>query len=335
MTADKEQLSRKYKLRYGLQIFLLLVVFCQWHNTALAQGDARVTARISANQITVGDQVRLFLEAQNTEANGRMQWPLIPDSLNGLEVVEKGKIDTIVSGGITTYKQRLIITGFDSGVFQVPSFLLSVIPNGGGEPFLLHSDSFSLLVQTVAVDTTQAFKPIKGIIFVNTSWKDYVGYIVGGGLLLVAIVAVVVYLLRRKKPEVPKPQGPVETTHERTLRLLAELDQRQLWQKNKVKEYYVELTDIVRTYIEERFRTPALELTTDELLTKVQFSRELQPYYSILSTILHTADLAKFAKAQPLPQEHTEAMEHAKQFVVSSKPVIIQISNESKPETAK
>jgi len=86
----------------------------------------------------------------------------------------------------------------------------------------------------------------------------------------------------------------------------------------------VELTDIVRNYIEARFSTSALELTTDELLYKVQLHRELQPYYALLADILHTADLAKFAKAEPLPQEHTAAMDKAKQLVAASKPVIIE-----------
>ena len=119
------------------------------------------------------------------------------------------------------------------------------------------------------------------------------------------------------------PQGPVESLQDYALRLLTELDAKQLWQKRQVKEYYVELTDIVRGYIEKRFSTQAMEITTDELLDKVQVHKELRQYQEILSDILHTADLAKFAKAQPLPQEHTEALEKARQFVATSRPVII------------
>ena len=71
-----------------------------------------------------------------------------------------------------------------------------------------------------------------------------------------------------------------------------------------------------------------MELTTDELLYKAQLLKDLQPYQSVLSVILTTADLAKFAKAQPLPQEHTGAMEKAKEFVNSSRPVIIDLPTE-------
>jgi hypothetical protein len=178
-------------------------------------------------------------------------------------------------------------------------------------------------VQSVAVDTTKGFKGIKGIIYVKSTWKDYIGAIAGGAIFLALLIFVIYYFLRNKKVAPPKPQGPPETLQERALRMLNELDAKQLWQKKQVKQYYIELTDIVRGYIEERFSTPALELTTDELLYKAQLHKELQPYHGLLSTILHTADLAKFAKAEPLPQEHTDAMEKAKQFIEKSRPVVI------------
>jgi len=228
---------------------------------------------------------------------------------------------------LVTYRQRLLITGFDSGVFKVPSLVFSIIPNTGNA-YTVQTDSFSLLVQTVAVDTTKGFKGIKNIIYVKSSWRDYIWYIAGGIALVLLTVFIVLYLIRNKKVTPPKPKGPVESLTDKTLRLLSELDTRQLWQKNQVKEYYVELTDIIRNYIEERFHTPAMELTTDELLYKVQLHRELQPYQTVLSVILHTADLAKFAKAQPLPQEHTDAMDKAREFVQTSRPVIIETPTE-------
>ena len=290
--------------------------------SSYAQGDAQAAARIDAKQISVGDQARLFIEVKNNPSVGRLQWATIPDTFNSLEVVERGKIDTVTQGGFVTYRQRLLITGFDSGVFKIPAIVFPVIPNSGAA-YTVQTDSFSLVVQTVAVDTTKGFKGIKGIVYVKSTWRDYIGYIAGGGVLLLLIIILVIYLLRRKKTEAPKPAAPAESLQDKTLRLLSELDAQQLWQKNKVKEYYVALTDIVRDYIEARFHTPAMELTTDELLYKVQLHRELQPYHNLLSVILHTADLAKFAKAQPLPQEHTDAMDKAREFVRTSRPVII------------
>ncbi len=296
---------------------------------AVAQGDATAIARMDARQIIVGDAAKVFLEVRHNPSSCKIQWPTLIDTFNSLEITEKGKIDTVKQGGYVTYRQRLLVTGFDSGLFKVPAFHVAVVPNSGA-PYVLTTDSFQLLVQTVAVDTTKEFKPIKNIIFVKASWLDYIWYIVGAIVLVLLTIVGVVYYMKNKKPAPPKPAAPEKPLQDRVLAKLAELEAKELWQKNQVKEYYIELTDIVRAYIEERFKTHALELTTDELLQKAQMHRELQKYVTVLTVILQTADLAKFAKWQPMPQEHFDAMENAKKFVDSSRPVITQTQTENK-----
>ncbi|WP_276133210.1 hypothetical protein [Polluticoccus soli] len=288
---------------------------------AYAQGDAKVDVKMDASQILVGDQARYFIEAQHNASQSKLQWATIPDTFNNLEIVEKGKIDTIKQGDLVTYKQRLLITGFDSGMHVIPSFVFPVIPNSG-TAYTIQTDSLPLLVQTVAVDTTQPFKGIKEIMPVKTSWLDYIWYILGALLFLLLITVVIIYFVRNKKVAAPvtTPPPPQETLQEKALRMLAELERKHLWQGNQVKQYYVELTDILRGYIEARFNTPTMELTTDELLQSVRLNRELNKHAELLSAILYTADLAKFAKAQPLPHEHANAMELAIKFVNETKP---------------
>src|ERR1044071_6158752 len=287
-----------------------LVVVLAGSLASFAQGNAKVNVKIDANRILLGDEVHYFIEAQHNAMQDRLQWATIPDTFNKLEVVEKGKIDTTKQGDLVTYKQRLLITGFDSGVFVIPSFVFPVIPNSG-TAYAIQTDSFPLLVQTVAVDTTKPFKGIKDIIPVKTSWLDYIWYILGALVFLILLTVVIIYFIRNKKVAAPPtaPPPPKETLQEQALSMLADLERKQLWQGDKVKEYYVELTDILRGYIEARFNTPAMELTTDELLESARLHREMRRHTELLSTILYTADLAKFAKAQPLPHEHTAAME--------------------------
>lgn len=275
-------------------------------NIAQAQ-QATVTARLDGAQIVVGDHARLFIETQQPQGT-TLSWAVIPDTFNSLEVVERGKIDTLSQNGLTVYKQRFLITGFDSGLFKIPSFTFTAIPQGGS-PYTVNTDSFALSVSTVPVDTTQPFRPIKGIMAVKGSWLDYLPYILLGAALLGIILGIIIYLKKRRKPVPPAPKAPVETLQQKTLRQLNELEKQELWQKGKVKEYYIALTDILRIYLEERFRIHAMEQTTDELLEQAYRHTDLSRYSSELATILRTADLAKFAKAQPLPVEHTQAME--------------------------
>lgn len=301
--------------------FILLLILFFLSSNIYAQ-DASVKARINATQITVGDQIRLFIEASHNAKHSRLQWATFPDTFNTLEIVEKGKIDTLKQGDITIYKQRLSITGFDSGSFKIPAMVFSIIPDNGNA-YTIQTDSFQLAVSTVAVDTTKGFKPIKDIIAVKSSWRDYLWLIIGGLVFIALLTFVILYFIKNKKKSVPVliPKAPPETAQEKALRLLAVLEEQKLWQSNRVKEYYSQLTDILRSYIEDRFHTHAMETTTDELLQNAKMLPEMRLHYDQLATILYTADLAKFAKAQPLPQEHTQSMELTRQFIIATKPV--------------
>lgn len=304
--------------KFNSYIFIFLL--CSF--AASAQDNATVSARLDATTITVGDQARLFIEVKQKQGTARLQWAMIPDTFNTLEVVERGKIDTQQNGAITTYKQKLLITGFDSGSFQIPSFQFAVIPNNG-MPYTLQTDSFNLLVNTVAVDTSKPFRPIKSIIVVKNTWQDYIGWIIGLAIIIIAVVTIVLFALKRKKNKPLPPPPPKETLYEQTMRILLALDEKQLWQKGQVKEYYTELTDIFRGYLEDRFNTPAMELTTDQILDNAHRHPDMRKYYDELANLLTTADLAKFAKAQPLPHEHAATMDNVKNFVIATKQVII------------
>ena len=281
-----------------------------------AQEPSSVHAKIDATSITVGDQIRMFIEARHDNGGGTMIWPQIPDTFNSLEIVERNPIDTTVNGTVSVYKQRLLITGFDSGMFQIPSFRFQVVPNQG-DPYALLSDSFFVSVTTVPVDTSKPFEPIKEIKEVKTTWRDYIWYIIGGLILLALTGFVIWYFRKHKKVAIPQfiPKAPAETPQEKAMRRLQDLEQQQLWQQERVKEYYSGLTDILRMYIEELYRIPAMEYTSDELLDAAAAHPQMHPHVERLRTILRTADMAKFAKAKPLPQEHTACLEATKFFV--------------------
>lgn len=302
----------------SLRNIALLLMLCI--GTSMVHAQTTINTQYDAKQIMVGDQLRMFITVDK-DKNDQLQWATIPDTFNSLEIVERGKIDTIkgTDDNIIRYKQKLLITGFDSGAFTVPSFQFAVKP-ANSDTRVLSSDSLALLVQTVAVDTTQPFKEIKNIREAEYTWLDYKEYIIGGGAGLLVIALIIAYILLRKKKGPIIPKKPKETPYEKALRLLSELDAQQLWQNDKVKEYYVELTDILRNYIEEQYNMAALELTSDELLASMRQERVLKVNRKLIKPVLQTADLAKFAKAKPLPQEHIDAMENTKAFIIATKP---------------
>ena len=170
------------------------------------------------------------------------------------------------------------------------------------------TDSVIIDVATVAVDTIkQPMYHIKNIKNEPYTFSDFISYFWWLILLLIAI-AVILYFVLKDKPtheEQLAKLPPFDLAKQR----LKELDNKQLWQHNKVKLYYVELTDIVRSFIEREMNIPALESTTDELLetiTDFNSSSNLNiPKETIikLQKLLQEADLVKFAKSKPLSNE--------------------------------
>ena len=276
--------------------------------------------KVDAKQISVGDRIHYFLEATIQKNKGTLQWPALPDTFNNLEIIEKSKIDTSFAGDLITYKQQLQLSGFDSGSFLIPSFRFQVQPIGQAS-YELKTDSFYINIKTLSVDTTKPYKNIKDIIAVDTTWRDYLSWILGILIGLLLGILLVWYLLKRKGKKLKDLfERKKETIYERALRALETLEKEKLWQYNQSKEHYSRLTTIIRTYVEERFGLPMLEQTTDEFIQNAKHHPALQPYFHSLVDLLQIADMAKFAKAQPLPEEHIKSLEIAKLFIVNSTP---------------
>ena len=147
------------------------------------------------------------------------------------------------------------------------------------------------------------------------------------------LAALILYLRSRKKT--PEEIEAAIPPYELALLRLKELDAKELWQKNKIKQYYVELTGIVRTYIERELHIPALESTTDELIetvTDFNSSSTLDiPEETItkLRRLLQDADLVKFAKFKPLINEIELHRQDARIVIDTMKPKRIEEEDET------
>ena len=123
-------------------------------------------------------------------------------------------------------------------------------------------------VATVAVDTTKVKKfPIKSIKSEPYTFDDFKIYF----YILLAALAIIGFwiywfVIRKRKEQEEEPTYRALPPYEEAIYRLNELDEKLLWQNNKVKEYYSELTEIVRGYIERELKVPALEKTTDEII---------------------------------------------------------------------
>lgn len=300
------------KIKYAFCLFGVAFLLT---SPTLSFAQKPISVHTTPRKILIGDQINLWLEYQQAGSKlPTIQWVKLPDSLNGMVWVEKGKTDTIQTKDSIILKQKLVLTSFDSGSYYIPSLPYSV----SGKSF--RTDSLLVQVQSLNVDTTKAFKPIKGVRDLPISWLDYWKQFLLGIAILALFVFLIIYFIRkRRNKKAESPKVPPEKAHERALRLLAELEKRQLWQSGEIKAYYDNLSQIIREYLENRFHMSALEKTTDELLRTTHKMADLKPFRKQLRMILQTADLAKFARANPLPEEHEACIKAVEEIVIKTK----------------
>ena len=272
-----------------------------------------VKAEIDTTNIRIGEQFQLKISVDET------QNVIIPKiQLKGLEVIDSTRIDTIKNSLI----RRYILTGFDSGAFYIPQQQIFV----KNQAFL--TDSLLINIATIAIDTTKVKKfPIKSIKKEPYTFDDFRIYI----YLILAILAIIGFwiywfVIKKRKETEDAPTYRTLPPFEEAILRLNELDEKLLWQNNKIKEYYSELTEIVRGYIERELKVPALENTTDEVLAMIKDFKNLDSIETSKETIkklkdlLREADLVKFAKSKPLAIEIEDDRRDAEFIIGNLKP---------------
>jgi hypothetical protein len=274
---------------------------------ARAQDMTTAAAQLDSTKIIVGSPVKLTLEVQHRPLLGTLQWPVIRDTFNHLEVLQRGKIDTQSDGSATLYRQELVLTGFDSGAFAVPPIPFVVKPDAGA-PYTAYTEPLPLVVTTVPVDTSKPFMPIRDIVAAPSSLT--VNWIIVGVALLLIVLGYYFLLRRRKAKKLAAIQGPKKNGLERLQALEAE----GLVKRGALKEHYTKLADIIRDEVAARFKVPARERPTGEILRDAE-GKVPAASLPLLKEVLEEADAVKFAKAHPDEQAVAKSMVQARQFL--------------------
>ena len=318
-----ERHSERCRTVYNAARLVILFFLLFGFGNANAQ-QIKATARLDSTNILLGDQVKLFLEIDHPK-NVRVEFPAVPDSIvnNHIEVLQRSGIDTFDTDNDEYQKQiqSYLITSFDSGSYRIPPYWFRINMNGRIDS--IPSNGVTLNVHTMAIDTTRGPVDIKMPYAAPLTLKEVTPYILGI-ILIGAILFFILYSIKRKKKNKPifaKPKKPKEPAHIIALRELDRIKNEKIWQKGKIKEYYSEVTETLREYIEDRFEIRAMEQTSDETLESFRHRRDLlkEKSFEKLSSILKLADLVKFAKYKPLPDDDNMTLVNAYFFVNETK----------------
>jgi hypothetical protein len=290
------KLKVKSFARLACQATLLCFLFSSL--SGFSQETSKVSAQIDTASIKIGEQIQYKITVE-TDSLNLVYFPE-DQTFSPVEMVEALKIDTTKNKDRITLQRIYALTQFDSGAYTIPPQRIAI----NEEPFF--TDSFRIRVGDVAVDTTkQKLYDIKPLIEVDKSnariWK--IAFFILLGLALIG--GLVYWFFLRKKPLTEEEKVALLPPYDRALLQLKELENSRYLIQDEYKKYYSELTDIVRSYLEEDANVSALESTTDQLITKLELLKDAgeltleDETLNQFKKILQTADLVKFAKSKP------------------------------------
>jgi hypothetical protein len=288
-----------------------------------------VEAVANTKSILIGEQINITLKSNYRVDEGEINivFPTLYDTINEfIEIVNKSAIDTLIPNKDEPFafaqQQTITITSFDSGYYAIPPFRF-VINND-----TLETEPLLIEVLTMPIDTAQAIFDVKGIIdepFSFTDWiKDNWWWMVAILVLVIGIIYLIKFLKNRKPAEVEEEIVPEIPVHIIALEKLEKIKEEKLWQNGKVKSYHSHISEILREYIENRYQVNALEETTSEILHGLRLHNISPELMNKLTQTLTLADLVKFAKEQPLPNENEMSIAAAIEFVNTTKLIITE-----------
>lgn len=303
--------------------WLCFVLLSGWWSWTIQAQEINAYARLDTQQARIGEPIGYILEVDR-DAGLTVNWPEWASKLGDLDIVEILPIDTISRGDQLLERQKLVLMAFDSGTYRIPPQEISYLTPGRGDVRRVTTGGFQVKVETIPIDAEAKFKDIKGVQEEPITLKEILikAGLALGILGLLAGIIWVAYRLFKKKPVVPaaRPKPPVPED-ETAMRRLAQLESQKLWQGGQVKEYYVELTTILREYLEVRYKVPAMESVTFQILRDLQGKGVPDKQQKDLEQLLPMADLAKFAKSQPEAKENLHSMELAREFIKATRRV--------------
>ncbi|MBB4078934.1 hypothetical protein GGR28_001551 [Lewinella aquimaris] len=271
-----------------------------------------VRAELARKEITIGDQI--YLDVNISAPPGTKVFPIAPmlvNELPGAEVIRDEELRTIAEQPELLLEQRFLITSFDTGYVTIPPLPI-YFEDANGRADTAYTSDLLLTVKGAIVSAEDDILPIKPIIEEPRNLLDYWWVFAILGLVLIGFG---VREYRRRQAAVAPPPPPPPPAHIRALTELDALEARELWQRGKTDEYYVELTHILRAYLEGQFGIPALEMTTRQITGALQRAGLDEASRDELAQLLRLSDEVKFAKAVPAEELHPQGMERVRDFV--------------------
>lgn len=298
---------------------LLLLALClpnvSW---AAPEEDSQISVKAEINraEITIGDPVEYSVQIRHGgQVKVLSQVPSPPEDLFKIKKVED--IDR-KDGKQAVEGRKFTLTAFRLGEFVLDPVKIEYRV-GEAQPQSMETNKIYITVKSVAKGEDK--KDIRGIKATMALVQKLGALLFVPVLLFVFGALFLLYRKFRKNPELfLKPAEPPLSAEEEALVAFNRLFDSDLMRRGKIKEYYLKLSEILRTYFEKRFHVLAIESTTYEILRDLSKKETDRALLEKIQEVLEWADLAKFAKWIPEPAQVILINQKAKQIIEAARP---------------
>ena len=283
-----------------------------------AGAQVKVESEISAMEMLVGQQVMVTVSATAGEG-ATVTFPqetMLPAGIEFIGAVEMP--EEKAGAGQMLHRRGYVLTSFQDTLYYIPPMTVNV----DGKDY--KTKKLALKVLTVDVDTTdyEKYYGPKTVQDNPFNWElDEWAVPFWLSVLMLVMMSAAWYLylrLREGKPVIARPRFVRRLLpHQKAMRAIEEIKAEKMQAADDPKEYYTRLTDTLRKYIEERYGFYAMEMTSSEIIDRLQ--QEDPESLAELTQLFQTADLVKFAKYSTLINENDANLVSAIDFINRTK----------------
>jgi hypothetical protein len=301
-------------IRASLVVFLLFIYSGNAASVDKSSIEKPVSAKaeVDRTSLNIGDKITYLIKVKAPK-DFEIQIPSFGESLADFDV--KDFLSSQSGFFSITYTHSYIIDIFETWEFTIPAAVIKYKARRDEEWKEAVTDEITVTVQSLLGETEQAaeIRDIKGPYNIKNFTYLYIA------LAVIAVISIVIaiYMIQKKRRGQEKITTPLSPpVHETALNALSALLDRNLINKGKIREFYFELSNIVRHYLEDRFYLKAPEMTTEEFLLHLKNSDKLNlEHKSLLREFLSHCDMVKFAKHLPGDKEIESSYGSAQRLV--------------------
>lgn len=296
-----------------------------------------VKAQLDSANILMGTMTTLRVTVDQ-EPNINGHFPFLRTALekgyvgvcgDSVELRAPVKIDTLRQNNALSIRYDIPVQSFDSGYYKLPEleFVAGVDTFRSNSVALKVYPVAKVTAETPIADYANVADPENPSIFDSLpDWMVKYWWIL---LIVLAALGAGFWVWKRYRKEgTILPKKPDPTPYESAMAALRQLKEKKLWENGMEKEYFTDLTDILRTYLYRRFGINAMEMTSRQILAALTANKETKDKKPMIRQILDMADFVKFAKVRPLPADNIQSLDNAIAFVEQTKPLPVEEKSE-------